>query len=224
MSNLVLFVSFPSSLNATGLVSYWPVRSDLKDYIGSADLVPSSQTIFTSNLLNTSNQALVIDDGQYFGIPSGKYFNGGPFTVSAWLYPIRTPIYSRVIDFLSAAGRELYIAWNGSDGVAFGSYVTARYSVQCEVYNANNSLPQTHWSHLAYVFDNSTYYLYFNGTLIASVPVCDKQQWVNENHYYNFIGHSVSGDQDPHGYVDEIKIYARALNQDEITKDMNFFL
>jgi hypothetical protein len=73
------------------------------------------------------------------------------------------------------------------------------------------------WVHLAYVFDGTMNHLYINGALAStstlshiSTPVTDFEigRWLNGTNYFK-------------GGIDEVRVYSRALNPDEVNAAMN---
>jgi len=87
------------------------------------------------------------------------------------------------------------------------------------VVNGTSGLPLNTWSHLALTFDGAALRLYVNGQLVGSkaqtgsVPVTSGVLSIG--------GNNIWSDQYFSGRIDEIRIYNRALNQQEIQNDMN---
>lgn len=73
----------------SGLTHYWPINSDLNDYVGWSELKAgvNVNTSFGMDRFNKSNSSISMNSGYYYA-PSGVYFTGGSFTISGWVYPI----------------------------------------------------------------------------------------------------------------------------------------
>jgi hypothetical protein len=76
------------------------------------------------------------------------------------------------------------------------------------------------WYHLAYVYSDTTSYIYVNGTMSASQSGFSPSSKLNTTRLYNYFGRALNG-QVANILLDEIKIFNRALSQAQINVDMN---
>ncbi|HTO68373.1 MAG TPA: LamG-like jellyroll fold domain-containing protein [Myxococcota bacterium] len=175
------------------------------------------------------------NNGQLFGatrISSGKYggalvFDGASATVlvpdapsldlttamtlEAWVYPTQTPVGFR--DIVYKATNLYYLEGsspqNGGVPAVGGTFATPQLF-------GTAPLPQSTWSHLAATYDGSTLRLYVNGTQVASraqsAPIS------TSNSALTIGGDAVNG-QYWAGYIDEVRVYNRALSPGEIATD-----
>jgi Concanavalin A-like lectin/glucanases superfamily len=84
--------------------------------------------------------------------------------------------------------------------------------------NAGSAIPLNDWTHLAGTFDGTTLRLYVNGALIGSKPSSSP---IDVTNGVLRIGgtRSFTGEFFP-GLIDEVRIYNRALSQQELQTDM----
>lgn len=60
--------------------NYWPIENDLKDNLGSSDLIPAniSAVIYGSNYYNETNRSIYLNN-HYYSLKPDVYFDGGRF-------------------------------------------------------------------------------------------------------------------------------------------------
>src|SRR5262249_37706206 len=80
------------------------------------------------------------------------------------------------------------------------------------------ALPLNTWTHLAVTYDAANLPLYVNGTLVA--PKAQTGNTVTSTKPLRFGGDSVWGEYFK-GFLDEVRVYNRALSAAEIQTDMN---
>jgi hypothetical protein len=168
---------------------------------------------------NNPQSALYLNTG-YCKVPPGVYFNGGSFTISAWVHQVQASACSRLLDFANDACSDF-------TGVGLSCY-----NGQCPAFSiwrgtsspgdliATCSIPLTVWAHLAVAYDGTNAYFYINGTLCGSKAFLPPNNVVRQN---CFIGRSCwyPNQPDVNAIYDNIKIYNRSLTSQEIAQDMN---
>ncbi len=88
----------PNYVQTGGLTNYWTFCSDLKDIITNLTLYNRFNADFITDRNGVASSALSLSNG-YVQAPSGAYFDGGDFSVMAWVYPRAFNYFSRIIDF-----------------------------------------------------------------------------------------------------------------------------
>jgi hypothetical protein len=193
----------------------------MRDYIGQSDMTVCANATLVPDRFNNPQSALFLNNG-YCTLPPDVYFNGGPFTILAWVNIVQAAIKSRLLDFgngpnsdnvifciLSGTSRQPYVStFQGSSGSSklLGSAVSLNV-----------------WTHLAWVFDAKNSLVYVNGSLSANQTMWAPKNLLRQQVY---IGRSnwhftVYKDSDAQAYFDDIKIYNRALSGQEIMQDMS---
>jgi hypothetical protein len=81
-------------------------------------------------------------------------------------------------------------------------------------------LQDEEWHYLAGTWDGDTIVLYLDGDLVASAKCGGELSTSNQSVH---IGSRLAGERYLVGSVDEVRIYNRALTQDEVKKDMQSF-
>jgi hypothetical protein len=186
-----------------GLVAYWPIVGNSfyqKDYSGNG------------NNLNTTNMVSPISQ-------SGKFSTALVFaTASEYM------IYNGSIGAGIPSGNEMsFCAWvsNGSNqtvisGSSFSFVINGVYSMLFAVGGSSPAVsplfPTDYsWQYVSGTYDGNNVRLYLNGELASSVPYSGGSLSTTAI----TLGNGFSG------YLDEIRIYNRVLNQDEIKELMN---
>lgn len=153
--------------------------------------------------------------------PASKFIGMGALTIEVWIKPnapdaVAKGIISKRVSFQSSDSYNLFV-WNE---VKIWGRVNA---------NADNAVSsQTivedgNWYHIAYVFDGSAaeaerQKLYINGVLEITNPHPDTA--VNEEEGPVWIGALNEGSSPWRGIIDEVRIWAKALSEDEIAAAM----
>jgi hypothetical protein len=184
----------------------------LKDLLGSADSVSSGVCSFVPDRFNNPNSALYLNNA-YLTLPSGTYFNGGPFSFMGWIYLFDIV---HVINFFSFGNgnynNNIYLQSN--NGVPYG-YIF-NYNNFFAMLASTKNYQISAWTHTAFTFDGTNAMIYINGTLISSsvatyVPL-------NVNRPYCYFGVQSFGPMNPNGnmYIDDFRIYNRAVDASEM--------
>lgn len=206
--------------------------NDLRDYPGGRDLVPYSQLIQAPDRMNSSAETISVTSNSsltcYYTAPQpDTYFDGGDFTVSAWVRVRTCTAWSRLFDIGNGPfGDNVYVTlfqqqassgrcapelaiYNGSSNVFFQGSVQA-------------SIPLGEWTHLAVTLSNSTFAIYLNAAQVASAATSSGAMPRGCLRTGNYFGKS-SWPNDPYANVslDEIRFYNQALDAAAVRLDMN---
>jgi hypothetical protein len=136
-------------------------------------------------------------------------------TIEAWVYPTTTlSSWRDVVTKEQSGGAVYYLAANtDSNKPANGVYIGAE-----QILYAGDRLEPNKWTHVAATYDGATQRLYVDGTEVGSQPMSGPIQ--HSNGVLRIGGSSIWGEHFP-GYIDEVRIYDRALTGDEIRGDMS---
>jgi hypothetical protein len=182
-------------------------------------MTPMLNVAFVPDRFGNDRSALYLNIG-YCQLPPGYYFHS-KFTITAWVNPQDLNFSNqRILDF----GNGPYI---NNLGLAYYSTTAGSYGFISDgntenVIFAGSSIPLSlqQWSHLALVYDGASFYLYMNGIQSSSKAYATDPFLFRNN---CFIGRSnwYPGNPDANVYLDDLKIYNRALTSQEILADMN---
>lgn len=186
-----------------GLVAYWPVTESsgtvVKYWSGNdVDLTMTSGTYsngkFGKSILCESVTAIQVNKDNYF-------FQNDEFTISMWINPDYNgePIFETSPDILSINQLvdSVDVTITGRD-----DQIRTLVSIPNDVFEIEN------WSYLTSTNDGNVVSIYLNGVLVASSGYTfGIKSGINS---INFANSSWKGQ------LDEIRIYNRALGQEEI--------
>src|SRR6185503_4648639 len=227
---LVLLLSIPVFGQvdlSRGLLAYYPFNGTPADASGHGN----NGTLFNGVQLTTDRQGRTnsaysfdgVDD--YIQVPGGNNLNpSGALSIALFFSPARSGQQTLLgkIDNTNGVGAQFQMGMDFSSypGVLFGVYpVTngcATPPANGAYVNTGGPLVQDQWYCLVGTFENGVQKIYLNGALIQTTTVA----WPALNQCPNAgiqIGRWWSGDlQSFQGKIDELRIYDRAINQDEV--------
>jgi hypothetical protein len=137
-------------------------------------------------------------------------------TLEAWVYPTARLSGSPTVLLKERSGGLAYALDANSDA-------TLRPSSTINVGGADRQLaagpqlPSNTWTHLAATYDGATQRLYVNGQLAGSRP--QTGSIATSDGTLRIGGSAIVNDEFFTGYVDEVRVYNRALTQAEIAGD-----
>jgi hypothetical protein len=235
--NLTLFMVESSTGNSLiyrkqfklteGLINYWTFNGNVNDSIGNANLYGGVNASLTFYRFGIANSALSLANG-YYRVPSGVYFKGTEFSIMAWVNVKSLVPYSRLIDF-AIEERNEHIVLSLSAHSSGKPYIFLKAGNNAFYDYSSQSLNLNKWQHLACVFSFPYYFIYIDGNLTTaqgSQTTHTSFSLVNVVRTRNFVGRSnwfdnTNLDKDADADFDDLKIFNRALSQQEIQSEMN---
>lgn len=214
-----------------GLLNFWPIVNDLKDYTGSSNLttgpLDAGETIgFANDRFNNPNGSIYMNPG-YYTISGGLDFNL-TFTFLIWVKAFSFPSWGRILDCGNGPESDNIIA-----GLATNAGPNKPYA---QIYQKNltdglvitsKSLNINTWFHYAFVYDGQKTLIYVDGSLVANSTKTAPNILKRSKCYIGRSNcHVENGDPDSSGCFDDLMLYSRALTQDEVKNrmKMNFLL
>lgn len=210
----------------SGLICYLPFKKNLKDFSGHSNSGTLHGTIsYVADRFGTAQRAVSFAASNAFiEIPEKDVIGLTEATVSIDFYPTSTNLQLLLSKMSYATGTDLpgfyqslELLQNG--GVTFGvrkeGFCDATAGTEwCPFLNSNTSVILNQWNHVAATFTNKIEHLYLNGNLVAASsktpsPICQGEPirlgvwWQSDPLYFT-------------GYMDEVRIYNRALTLKEI--------
>jgi len=164
--------------------------------------------------------ALVFNGATTVTVPASPSLNlASGMTLEAWVFPTATPTHWTTVVVKEQFGSFAYTLYAGSPTDRPNGYLNTGTTPSTERGVAGPSaLPLNVWSHLATTYDGAALRLFVNGIQVASAPFSGAI--VTTTGALRFGGNNVWGEFF-RGYIDEIRIYNRALAPGEIQADMN---
>ena len=199
-------------MNSYGLINYWPIRNNLDDYIGSANMIYGANNSLAANRFNYSDSAINFVNG-YNTLPSGVYFKGD-FTISLWINFNQMINVTKIIEFSNNKTDlvGLYASINKTGlFIIKGTTRTDTFFTQ--------ALQTNRWYHFTVTLSNTLAKVYIDGSLKASGT---QQIPTNINRTTNYVGGNSFGDAKLNAKIDELRFYNRPLSLNEIMNLMNY--
>ena len=156
---------------------------------------------------NGSNNWVTVPDKASLDLTTGM-------TVEAWVYP--TAISSwRTVVMKEQTGSASYWLYANNSSNRPANVINVGGSIKT-LSAGSQQLPVNSWAHLASTYDGSTQKLYVNGALVGSRS--QTGSIALSSGALSIGGNSVWGEYFT-GYIDEVRVYNRALTQTEIASD-----
>jgi hypothetical protein len=201
----------PLNLNS-GLVGHWPLNQSNYSAPTVFDTSPYSNdgtnygATLTEDRLGNENEAMSFNgSGDYVSLNS-SIIPENEFTISAWVMRSGSG-YSMIIDQYQAGSPGRFAFRVGDTN----TLMLAFFSSATQYYYANTVLPLNTWIHAAATRDhNNEVKIYFNGNL-------DITPFISDYSIIQSINTGIGGPYQYHnGSISDVRIYNRALSEEEI--------
>jgi PKD repeat protein len=150
---------------------------------------------------------VTVNDSNSLDLSSGM-------TVSAWVYPTTTTRAWRTVVMKEQTGNGTYFMYANTKSNRPESVVYVNGDER--VLDGPSRIPANKWTHLASTYNGSTQQLFVNGQLVASRP--QSGALAVSGGKLRIGGNAIWGEFFA-GYIDEVRVYNRALSQAEIAAD-----
>jgi Concanavalin A-like lectin/glucanases superfamily/Thrombospondin type 3 repeat len=233
---LALLLSGPAYADLNdGLVAYYPFNGDANDYSGFNNHPISVGATLTDDRFGTPNSAYSFAGGQsnYIRVPNSSSINVNKFTLSAWVslhdLETSTTILDKrngqwwrnfALNYYCASDVQLPDPPLDHLAVIIGNGDFAPTSFSNAAYAPVKLVLDTFF-HLAATYDQTTLCLYLNGSLIGTKLITMPNIIGNGDLYIGAHGDAPSYPGRLDGVLDEVRIYNRALTQEEIRQLFN---
>ncbi|CAF1104149.1 unnamed protein product [Brachionus calyciflorus] len=193
---------------------HWPIyKSDVKELVTRGDLYNPVNAAFAPNRFSEVDSAIRLTYGIY-SLPLRDYFTSD-FSFMAW---IKINSLSTNGERLVECGSSLYdsIVFSVSNSNLNTPFMQM-VNVQRYVYGSMK-LEVNIWSHLTFILKGDIGYIYINGTLDAK----DKLAFTtNVNRTVCLLGGSLWENPSLNADLDDLKIFKRVLNENEIKNELS---
>lgn len=217
ISGLLLFTLIAKSqINLEeGLVAFYPFNENAIDESSNDNDGLVFGATLTEDRFGNKDSAYFFDGNDYINVGNSEtisFPNTSPFTFSIWFMPDsiggRQDLFTKNNRNISAQ----YFAFQGDDKVALyrRTFEEPRY------FSSSASIQEDIWHHYLVVYDGSTATLYLNG-----IPTGQRANWGSINDINTDVLIGASFDENIpgifyHGTIDDIRIYNRAVNTEEV--------
>jgi gliding motility-associated-like protein len=226
---LLCSVSAYSQVNLNqGLIAYYPFNGNANDVSGNGfNGVLQNGVQTTTDRFGTANSAYLFDGiDDYIRVPHSSGLNpSNGMSIALYFTTTQTTVQTVIgkISYANGIGTQYQIAtnFNVHPGVLFGlnppaSGCTGQITLNSSYVNTGGTVPMNQWHCVVATFNNGVQNIYMDGTLVESI-----------NAGFNVLNQCSNSDIqigswwsfDPQrfrGKIDDVRIYNRALNQQEI--------
>lgn len=212
-----------SGIPTNGLVAYYPFNGNANDESGNGNNGTIYNATSSKDRKDNDNSAYKINgSGSKIVVSDNILFNSSnQITISAWANPTTTWTYNAK-HIISKEVKNNYGFALGFDQNS-SEYGTGNYCIFLQIVKPSGSdviykvltpseLPG--WKNIVFVIDGNSMKLYLNGKEVASKVVAGLQ-FISSGPI-NIGVRDLRNDQFYTGYVDDIRIYNRALTEQEI--------
>jgi len=149
----------------------------------------------------------------YATLPTGIVSTLTDFTISAWIKMDAKSNWMRVFDFGTGTSKYMFLSIQAGTNIM--RYAIKNGGAEQQV-NFTYNLPLNTWTHFAITQSGSTCSMYINGALVATNTAVTIKPSTIGSTTLNYLGKSQFSDPMFKGYIDEFKIFGRALSASEI--------
>ena len=223
----------PAYVPKTGLVGWWPFTGNANDESGLGNNGIVNGATLTTDRFGIANSAYSFNGMSNFIEvlhSSTLSFEATGQSISFWIKLPSIPSNNKEnIIFQKQSGQgattkgfQLIISNYNNANLILERYQNAVIAGWEQTSIPFSLIKSATWYHIVFVTDNENFKSYFNGTLINTTPI-KAGSTIGANTANLRMGSSLSGTMDPltggsyNGILDDISIYNRALNQQEIT-------
>jgi len=153
------------------------------------------------------NDWVTINDSASLDLSAGM-------TLEAWVYPLSQTNGGNTVILKQASGAEVYALYSEEDANLPASYLN---DGNYHAVTGTNRLPLKTWTHLVAAYDGSYQRLYVNGVEVAQSALNSLIK--TSSGVLRIGGNSLWGEYF-HGYIDEVRIYNRALTASEVNLNL----
>jgi hypothetical protein len=138
----------------------------------------------------------------------------GAITMSAWIKRTSIGAVHRILHKGGQSNVALdYTFGFGTSNTVF--FYASKSNSSTVGVRTNKTYTTNEWLYIVGTYNGTTYRIYVNG---VEMPTTEGASGTNTSTSSLFIGARNDGDQHMNGYIDDVRIYNRALSQEEITK------
>lgn len=204
-----------------GLIGCYPFNGNANDLSTQANHGKISGAISTTDRFGTSSAAFDFDGVDDFIEIGAGQLQLNVFTYSIWVQPTYVPAYGQAVFFFSVGSdygdQHILLGDHYSDerhtGFSHGSYLGVADNVLCTEPSTPVLGP---WYHLVLVKTDTKYEFYINNKLVCSNSVSGKKAFYGTSVVRATIGARNNYGQAAKSKIDDLHIYDRALNREEI--------
>ncbi len=190
---------------------------------GAADIGDDAQcfNVSFSETESVIGKAMFLDgNSSYLQLSSNLNEHlSGDFTISTWARFDSLNWWMRLFDFGSGNTNYAFLGLSAPNDIRY-ALLTDKTKTELNM-TAIGKIQEDTWSHFTLVREKKVMKLYINGVLMCESKIFGENSPCDISSSQNYIGKSqFSADPYFHGYIDEFKVFSKALNKREIVVNM----
>jgi hypothetical protein len=203
-----------------GLVACYPFNDNANDQSGNNNNGSINGASLITDRFGKANSAYSFNGTSDFIEINPDKLQTSTFSYSLWVKPTSIPADGIAFFLLSIGSNNGDQAvglnkgyTNGTDGFTGGGYLDVGENAFCQ----KGSLPNVNqWYHVVVVRDADTYKVYLDGSLMCSTATLTKSPFYGTGTVKATIGSRWNNQQFSDCVLDDIHLYNRAINADEV--------
>jgi uncharacterized protein len=202
------------SITGSTFVAHYPFDGSPADASGSG----RTATVYSASYVaGRSGNALDLNGTSgYAALPGGILAGATNFSIALWCRLDTVTTWSRLFDFGTGTGANMFLTPRSSTGTARFAITTGGSGGEQRI-DAPAALPAGAWTHVAVTRSGNLGVLYVNGAEVARNAALTATPAALGNTTQNWLGRSQYADPYLDGALDNVRIYSRALSAAEVS-------
>ena len=187
----------------------------------SLTVTPYGNPTFDSTIVKYGSKSIYFNGLQYLSIPARNFGIFDGLTFATWVYFTENRSYERIFDFSNAGTNNIILSRQSTNN---NLYLEVRNGSNINQYIYNTVIVNNTWMHVCVSLNKNPaqWKVYFNGVLKTQDSILGTVFFPNDVSLANcYIGRSAWADPYFKGYMDDFRIYKRAITAAEVTKVYN---
>jgi hypothetical protein len=205
--------------NAPGLIAFWPLADDFEDYTLNQNHLSAVGSLIHTNMPNTTIKSTFFANNAYLTRPHNNRLNPSALSISTYLYldDINDPA-----NLYNLVSKRDYTGWGTSFELKVSKRSVEGYKVSVSwfingtkrEFESAINFPFKQAAHIVYVHDENTVQIWVNGE--KTDEIVSPGLLSNENNLPLCLGTRPGVRHSLTGYLRDVGIWNRALNEQEI--------
>jgi DUF1680 family protein len=195
-------------------VAHYPFDDSATDATGNGKTATLVNAAYTTG--RTGSAVNLNGSNGYVSLPSGIVNGATNFSIALWVRITTVVAWSRVFDFGTGTGVNMFLTPRSSAGTARFAITTGGSGGEQRI-DAPAALPAGAWTHVAVTRSGNVGILYVNGAEVARNSSMTLSPSSLGNTTQNWLGRSQYADPYLTGAIDSVRLYSRTLTASEVS-------
>jgi DUF1680 family protein len=195
-------------------VACYPFDNSAADTSGNGRTATLNNAAYTTG--RTGSAVSLNGTNGYVSLPAGILGGASAFSIALWVRIDTLTSWTRVFDFGTGTGVNMFLTPRSSTGTARFAITTGGSGGEQRI-EAPAALPAGAWTHVAVTRNGNIGILYVNGAEVARNTAMTLSPSSLGNTTQNWLGRSQYADPYLAGAIDSVRLYSRALSASEVS-------